>query len=347
MTPRRSKAPRATDEKTPVGSRIVADVGGTHARFATLSPSGGLEGIEVMTCADFPRIEDAIDVYFRGHGITNPTAVCLAVAGPVDQDPVDLPNNHWVFGRHDLERRLGAPLKLINDFTAQALSIDLLGEGDVTWIGTPRPHEQGCRVVVGPGTGLGVAIQLPDGDVIPSEGGHVGFAPTSDHEIEVLRTLHTRFHRLSAERLISGPGLENLYWANWHMGHGPAETTWTPVAAREVAGMAARGEPLALRTIQDFFDALASFAGDMALTAWATAGVFLSGGILPKLAALFDLQRFRDRFEDKGRFTRFCETVPIGWIRFEHPGLLGCAAALRGQNGARGGADAPAKRTSP
>ncbi len=340
LTRRRTRA-TSTSEKTPEkkidGARVVADVGGTHARFAMLTPAGGLEGVEVMSCADFPTIEDAIDAYFRSHAVERPAEVCLAVAGPVDQDPVDLPNNHWAFSRHELEKRLGAPLTLINDFTAQALSVDLLAEGDVTWIGTPRPHERGTRVVVGPGTGLGVAIQVADGEVLSSEGGHVGFAPSSDHEIEILRALRTRFRRLSAERLLSGPGLENLYWANWHLRRGQDEAAWTPVTAREVAGLAARGEPLALQTIEDFLDILASFAGDLALTAWATGGVFLSGGILPKLAALFDLQRFRDRFEDKGRFTRFCETVPIGWIRFEHPGLLGCSAALQSKSSAAPG----------
>lgn len=343
MTPR-SKKSRAAVDHAAAGVRVVADIGGTNARFATLTLSGGLEGIEVMACADFPCIEDAIGAYFSSHDIRRPGRVCLAVAGPVDQDPVELPNNHWAFSRHDLERELGAPLTLINDFTAQALSIDLLGEGDLTWIGMPRLHEVGCRVVVGPGTGLGVAIQVPGGEVIPSEGGHVGFTPTNDHEIDLLRALRTRFRRVSAERLLSGPGLENLYWANWHLQRDATGSAWTPVPAREVAAMAARGEPLALQAIEDFLDILATFAGDLALTAWATGGVFLSGGILPKLVALFDLQRFRDRFEDKGRFTRFCETVPIGWIRFEHPGLLGCAAALLVKDGpARRGPEVPCK----
>ncbi len=342
MTTRRTKARAAVDDAA-AGARVVADIGGTNARFATLTPSGGLEGIEVMACADFPCIEDAIGAYFRSHDVRRPSQVCLAVAGPVDQDPVELPNNHWAFSRHELERELGAPLTLINDFTAQALSIDLLGEGDLTWIGIPRLHEVGCRVVVGPGTGLGVAIQVPGGEVIPSEGGHVGFTPTSDHEIDLLRTLRTRFRRVSAERLLSGPGLENLYWANWHLKRDSTESAWTPVPAREVAAMAARGEPLALQAIEDFLDILATFAGDLALTAWATGGVFLSGGILPKLGALFDLERFRNRFEDKGRFTRFCETVPIGWIRFEHPGPSGLRgrAAGEGRQPARRGRRVP------
>jgi len=332
MTSRSSGEP-STSRADVAGDRLVADVGGTHARFATLSPAGGLEGVEVMACADFPSIEDAIGTYLGDQGIARLSEVCLAVAGPVDQDPVDLPNSHWAFSRHELQQELGAHLTIINDFTAQALSIDYLAESDLTWLGLPRPHRTGCRVVVGPGTGLGVAIQVPGRDILASEGGHVGFAPTSDHEIDLLRTLRTRFRRLSAERFLSGPGLENLYWANWQLAHDRADSTWTAVTAREVSGLAARGDALALRSVEDFFDILAAFAGDLALTAWATGGVFLSGGVLRKLSAFFDLQRFRDRFEDKGRFTRFCETVPIAWIRFEYPGLLGCAAALATEEG--------------
>ncbi|MCG6956200.1 MAG: glucokinase [Gemmatimonadetes bacterium] len=315
------------------GARVVADLGGTHARFATLTATGGLQDVEVMSCADFPRMEDAIRTYFGGHGIDDVAEICLAVAGPVDQDPVELPNNPWAFSRTQLEKELGARLTVINDFTAQALSIDRLDLDDLTWIGMPRPHDGGTRVVVGPGTGLGVAIHQHGSPVLNSEGGHVGFSPTSDHEIDLLKAMRTRFRRLSMERFLSGPGLENLYWANWQLERGHVDSGWSQITAREVATMAGRGDPVALRSVEDFFDILATFAGDLALTAWATGGVYMSGGVMRRLVALFDLQRFRARFEDKGRFTRFCETVPIAWIRFEYPGLMGCAAALEGRDG--------------
>lgn len=324
-----AKAARQAEGTRAPGARVVADLGGTHARFATLGANGTLEQVEVLSCADFPAIQDAIHAYFGARAIGEVAEMCLAVAGPVDQDPIDLPNNPWAFGRLELERELEAPLRVINDFTAQALSIDLLKAEDVTWIGTPRPHDGGTRVVVGPGTGLGVAIHMPGCPVLPSEGGHVGFAPASEHEIDLLRALSTRFRRLSMERFLSGPGLENLYWANWHIERGQVDSGFSRVTAREITALAGGGDPMALRSVNDFFDILASFVGDLALTAWATGGVFLSGGVLRKLVSLFDLQRFRARFEDKGRFTRFCETVPLGWITFDHPGLLGCAAALR------------------
>ncbi|MFQ5537846.1 MAG: glucokinase [Gemmatimonadota bacterium] len=313
------------------GPWLVADFGGTNARFGVVHPdTGSLEEVDVLACADFARAEDAIRAYVKRHGIRGLTRGCIAAAGPVDQDPVDLPNNHWTLYRRQLEELLGVPVLLINDFTAQALCIDHLEEDQLVWLGTPRPAERGIRTVVGPGTGLGVAIQTTGGEVIPSEAGHVGFAPTSRHGIELLQALLSRFPRVSVERIVSGPGLENLYWANYRLADAALPLEGALKSAREVAELASRGNSAALQSVQDFFDVLASFAGDMALATWATGGVFLSGGAFRKLLPFFDPERFRAHFEDKGRFTRFCETVPVAWIRPEYPGLIGCAAVLDG-----------------
>lgn len=310
------------------GVRIVADVGGTNARFATVgSAPPELERVEVVACADYPGIEEAISGYLRRHGIDTVLGVCLAVPGPVEEDPIDLPNSPWSLDRAELEPRIGAPLLVLNDFTAQALSIDLLRNEELTWVGSPRPPDKAYRAVIGPGTGLGVAVQTPAGDIVPSEGGHVSFAPTNHHEIELLRELLERYGRVSAERVLSGPGLENLYWANERLLDPGSEPPDRP--APEIAQMAARGHPVARRTIADFLDILATFAGDVALLAWATGGVFLSGGVSGKLMEFSDVGRFRARFEDKGRFREFCERVPVAWITAEHPGLLGCVAAVR------------------
>jgi glucokinase len=308
--------------------RLVADVGGTRARFARIGTSPrDLEQVEDLECADYDRIEDAIAAYLARypHDVEE---LCMAVAGPVDQDLVDLPNNPWTFSRHELEASLGASLLVINDFTAQALSIDLLVPDELEWLGAPRPRGPGIRAILGPGTGLGVAVQTTSGEIIPSEGGHVGFAPTGEHEIDLLRALTPRFRRLSVERLVSGPGLEHLYWANRQLADVAPEARRESRSAPEIADLAAEGDALALRSVEDLLDILASFAGDIALVAWATGGVYLSGGVLAKLMPFLDVERFRDRFEDKGRFTRFCETVPIARIRAEQPGLLGCSAAL-------------------
>ena len=308
---------------------MVGDVGGTHARFAVMGDGPrDLTNVEILRCAEYQRIEDAVDAYRRKHRIGTIVETCLAVAGPTDQDPIDLPNNHWSFCRRTLEATLGSPLMVINDFTAQALSIDVLAESELTWFGTPRPHDSGIRTVLGAGTGLGIAIQTSAGEIIPSEGGHVGFAPVNEHEIALLRALSTRYRRVSIERLLSGPGLENLFWSNrqiLHPDHTHERSSWT---AQGIAGLAAEGDPVALQSVQDFFDILAGFAGDVALFTWSTGGVYLSGGVLRKLSTFLDVERFRSRFEDKGRFTRFCETVPLAWITHDVPGLLGCAAAL-------------------
>lgn len=310
-----------------VGTRIVADIGGTNARFATVGKSPRqLERIEVLTCADYPRIDDAIDAYLDRSGITGVTGVCLAVAGPTDEDMIDLPNNDWRFSRASLEAGIGCPLIVVNDFTAQAMCVDLLLENELRWFGDPRPEGKGFRAVLGPGTGLGVAFQTPGGEIVPSEAGHVSFAPTDNHGIELLKALHERCGRVSIERILSGPGLENLYWANARLDR--PGTDAPPRRAEEITALAEAGDVLALRTVADFLDILAAFAGDMALTAWATGGVYLSGGVLGKLMPFLEETRFRSRFRDKGRFRSFCDRVPVSWIRAEHPGLLGCSAAL-------------------
>lgn len=312
----------------PDGAVLVADIGGTNARFALVGRTPrDLHGVEVLAGAEFAGIEDAIARYLERQGVDEIAEACIAVAGPIHDDQVDLPNSHWSFSRAGLRRHLGAPLEVFNDFTAQAFAIDVLQPDEITWFGTPRPRPDGVRTVIGPGTGLGIAIQTPGGEVVPSEGGHVGFAPTDDHEIELLRILISRYRRVSVERLVSGPGLENLYWANLHIARGRDDVPVHSKAAPEIVDLAHADDPVALQSVEDFFDVLGGFCGDMALASWATGGVFLSGGMLHRLLPFLDAERIRARFEDKGRFTRFCETVALGWIRAEHPGLIGCAAA--------------------
>jgi glucokinase len=311
------------------GARLVGDFGGTHARLATLSPrNDALERITVLACADYPRIDDSIDAYRERHGIETLSEVCLAVAGPVDADMIHLPNSGWQFSRSALERSLGAPLTLVNDFTAQALCVQVLSPGELVWIGDPRPEPRGIQAVIGPGTGLGVAMRVPSGEIIPSEAGHVSFAPTNAHEIEILRLLLERYPRVSMERVLSGPGLENLYWANSRIDGDPSVGPRPALSAQEVSSLAESGDERATRSVNDLLDILASFAGDMALTSWARGGVYLSGGVLRKMMGFLKPDRFRAHFEDKGRFQGFCEEVAVGWIAADHPGLLGCAAAL-------------------
>jgi len=310
--------------------KIVGDIGGTNARFACVTDAGNFyHKLKVYPCAEFPSFEDAIQSYIAYLKKLSDIPefsledICLAFAGPIYHDIIDLPNNHWSFSRTKLQRILGVPVKIINDFTAQTLCLDLLAEDELQWFDEMRPKGNDTRVVIGPGTGLGVSIQMGNGEIIPSEAGHVAFAPRSPHHLDILKLLWTRHERVSIERILSGQGLENLYWANSCIAGKEGNQE-----APKILELAKQGDEIANNAITDFFQILACFSGDIAMIAWASDGVFLSGGILPKLWDLFDMQKFRQQFQDKGRFSSFCKSVPIAMVKAEQPGLLGCVAAL-------------------
>lgn len=305
--------------------QIVADIGGTNARFAYVENyNSELLGIEVFPCADFPFLVDAIRAYMQRGNVTRIDKICLAVAGPVEADWIDLPNNHWAFSQEQLADSLGVVVEVINDFSAQVLSIDALDETELQWLGSPRPIGEGVKAVVGPGTGLGVSAMMPSGEILPSEAGHVAFAPADEHQADLLKVLWERYHRVSAERVLSGPGLANLYWANCRLdGH------CRELPAPEVTAGAKANDPYCLRAVDDFYAILASFAGDVALMTGAADGVYLSGGILPRILDLLDPDMFREHFQDKGRFREFNSVVPLAIVRAEHPGLSGCVQALK------------------
>ena len=307
---------------------IVADIGGTNARFAYVEAgSNELCGIEVFPCADFAFLGDAIRAYMeRGH-VERVDHVCLAVAGPVESDWIDLPNNHWAFSQTKLEESLQVTVDIINDFSAQVLSVGALNEAEIQWIGAPRPKGGGVKAVLGPGTGLGVSAMTASGDILPSEAGHVAFAPVDDHEADLLKVLWQRYHRVSVERVLSGTGLANLYWANCLLeGHERELPAW------EVTAGAQAGDRYCLRAVTDFYAILASMAGDVALMMGATDGVYLSGGILPRILDFLDQDSFRQRFQEKGRFREFNTALPLAIVRAEQPGLLGCAQALKAES---------------
>jgi glucokinase len=314
-----------SSHEAPISSiQIVADIGGTNARFAYLEGgSKELRGIEVFPCAGFTFLIDAIRAYMeRGHvgWVDN---ICLAVAGPVESDWIDLPNNHWAFSQRELEESLQVTLTIINDFSAQVLSIDALSEDELQWLGTPRPQGGGVKAVMGPGTGLGVSAMLPSGEILPSEAGHVAFAPVNAHEANLLEILWQRYDRVSIERVLSGTGLANLYWANCRLDGHERE-----LPAPEITAGAQAGDEYCLRAVADFYAILASMAGDVALMMGAGDGVYLSGGIIPRILDFLDEDKFRDRFEDKGRFREFNSQVPLAIVTAEQPGLCGCVQAL-------------------
>ena len=312
--------------------KIIGDIGGTNARFACVTDEGNFyHRVKIYACADFEKIDDALSKYIdylnesNSEDHLNIVEVCLAIAGPVYHDIIDLPNNHWTFSRTKLQRMVGAPVQVINDFSAQIMSLELLAEDELIWFDEMRPIGHGVRAMIGPGTGLGIAIQVPSGEIIPSEAGHIAFAARTEHQMDLLRLLWRRYKRVSVERILSGQGLENLYWANSCIAGDESNQK-----APDIVHLAKNNDPHALAALNDFFHILACFSGDMALTAWASNGIYLSGGILPKVWDFFDAELFREKFQSKGRFTEFCHTVPIALVKAEQPGLLGCVAALQG-----------------
>lgn len=304
---------------------IVADIGGTNARFAHVSAdSDDLLGIEVLASADFPQFIDTILCYIERAQLSHIDGICLAVAAPVSQDWIDFGNNHWAFSCAELRKALGIPVLFINDFDAQALSIDGLADRELMWIGEPRPSEDSVKAVMGPGTGLGVSGLLPSGHIVPSEGGYIGFSPLDDHQQALHTILRGRYDRVSIEHVLSGRGLSNLYWANSKLLGCDRE-----LGPAEITANAQSGDSRCVKTVDDFLAILAAVAGDVALMMRATGGVYISGGIVPKLLEKLDPTDFRRRFNEKGRASGMCANTPLAIVLAEHPGLRGCVEALR------------------
>lgn len=303
---------------------IVGDIGGTHARFACVDGRQLiLNDVEVLPCSGYDEPSLAIQEYIDKNNISNISGFCLAFATPVGQSSVKLTNNHWKFEVSSLSDQLGAPLMIINDFAANAYALNVLRKDEYQWLNRDGVGK-GVKVILGPGTGFGVCILTDMGEVMPSEGGHVGFAPHTQHENLLLAKLIERYKRVSIERVLSGDGLSNLYW-----GHNILQGITEDISPSQVVERANTGDTLAQNAIRDFFNILASFVSDTALMSWAVGGVYLTGGVLEKLWPFYNQEIFLNRLTDKGRFSSFCQSLPVARIIAEHPGMLGCAYALR------------------
>jgi glucokinase len=309
---------------------LLADVGGTNVRFAIadVAASQPLRADSVRRCrvAECATFAEAARTYLASMQV-RPRSGVFAVAGPVTGDEVRMTNHPWVLSRAALLGEFGFErLRIVNDFAAMSHCLLLLGEGDVETIGPvgARRIDMQARqtfAVIGPGTGLGVGGLIVDSGRfvgLPAEGGHVGFAPSDEVEIEVLRRLFARFGRVSVERVLCGSGLVNLHLAL----HPDAGDGWTP----ERITSQATSDPACDATVERFCSMLGSVAGDFALAYGAWDGVWLAGGVTPKLLRRLQTGAFRERFEDKGRYRRVLEQVPTTAILHPDAGLLGAAA---------------------
>ncbi len=316
---------------------LIGDIGGTNARFALANPDRpGYTREQTFRCGDFQTAEQAVTRYLDLLGAAAPDAICLAAAGPVVDGRVRFTNNHWVLDTADLAKAFGIDrVRLLNDFAAIAYALPLLQDSDRLDIGLlpgrPLAGRDFTVGVLGPGTGLGVAgLVGRAGSVVPivGEAGHVGFAPESELQMKVLSQLRERFDRVSDERLLSGPGLENIYAALCGL-HG--EPVANLAAADIFKGGAANTDERASEALQLFFEILGQAAGNLALMLGAEDGVYIAGGIVKRDPALVANSRFRTGFERKGRHRSLMEKIPTHVIMHPEPGLLGagfCARSL-------------------
>ena len=318
---------------------LLADIGGTNARFA-LGDIAGCTICEYFTVsvADHPTFMSALQTYLA-HVQENPDWArlpidgCLAVASPAYRDVITFTNSDWVIDRRDLSFSLQLPsLHVINDFAAIGHASSGFGDDDWVQIGDGAAQPDRPIAVLGPGTGLGVCGALPGphgATVISGEGGHADFSPVGDEEIEILRHLLTRYRRVSAERLLSGAGLQNIYWALNDM-RGSESRHATPA---DISAAALRGEDsIAVETLAVFCRVLGGFAGNLALTYGARGGVYIAGGIVPRVLDFLKGSEFRDRFLAKGRFRDYLNDIPTRIVTRDNPGLLGALRYLQSRH---------------
>lgn len=316
------------------GCYVLADIGGTNARFAFVTASDAtLQCVQSYACSEYERFEDALTAYIAllaQSSAPQPKSICLAVAAAVNADLIKMTNSPWQFSRSALSNRVDLPISVLNDFSAQAYCLTDLENAKVQWwqqalpsqtLATPALH---ARSILGPGTGFGGSTVLPSGDILESEPGHLSFAPVNSHEAALLAQLWKRYSRISIEHLLSGPGLANLYWANAQL-----QSLGGELQAEDIVAGAEQGDELCLQSIADFTGIMGSVCGDIALVTGSLSGLFLSGAMLTKMDRLFNRGLFMTRFTDKGPFASWCSSVPVGRICANYPGLLGCAAYCR------------------
>jgi glucokinase len=308
---------------------LVGDVGGTNARFAIAHMIDGkpvLEHHESFPASEHPTFLGGVKAFIDGCEV-KPTGGVIAVAGPVTDGAIDLTNSPWQVSETELATLGLNPVRLINDFEALAWGAPVVPEDQLASLGGPDEGEEHSAIaVLGPGTGFGVSALARDihGNEIamPSEGGHACFAPGDPIEDEILRILRRRYDRVSIERLICGPGLLNMHRAlaeidgrETHIDD-PAQIT---TEAMENPNSACGA------TLARFCAVLGAVAGDIALTTGARGGIYIAGGIAPRILPFLQASPFRERFERKGRFADYMAAIPTKVILHKHAALLGAA----------------------
>ncbi len=310
---------------------LVGDVGGTNARFALIDPQGHIRHPRTFPCKDYASLSDIIGEYIETTaGRKRPPKAVIAVAGPVVDGEIEFTNLNWTVSEGDLLAQFEfEAIDLINDFAAQALACPRLEGPDLRVLGPgPSRGAHDCPIVaLGAGTGFGVAALARNdrADIaIPTEGGHAAFAPHDEVEVEIWRRLNTLYGRVSIERLLSGQGLYAIYSTMAALDKKSA----TLADEREVTREALAGDALASAALDRFIGMLGAVAGDLAMTYGARGGVYVSGGIAPRIAERLASGLFRRRFEDKGRLYNYVRDIPTFLVLHPYPAIVGAARQL-------------------
>ena len=312
----------------PGAQTLLADIGATNARFALLRRGGDIGPVRTLAVADYPKFTDAVAAFLAAEG-ASPAGAVLAVAGPVEGERAVMTNCPWVIDAAELRRLLGVPaVRVINDFEATAWSLSALEPDHVAAVGAGRAVAGAPMVVLGPGTGLGLASHVPHASapvVIATEGGHVTLAATTVREDAVIAWLRGRFGHVSAERALSGPGLENLYRAI-------AAVDRADVPARDATAITQAGVagtcPVSRAALDMFCAMLGTFAGNAALSFGARGGVFIAGGIAPRIVDYLLKSEFGARFDAKGRLRPYVEAIPLNVIVHPDYAFIGLKALV-------------------
>ena len=309
---------------------VIADVGGTNIRLAVLDiTTTEISKVREYPCAQFITLEAAIAQYFTT--LQDPVInVCIGIACPVENDLVTMTNLNWQFSKKEFKHKFSLKtLHVINDYTAISFAVPFVPDNQKIKIGGGEAVTDGVKAIFGPGTGLGVSHLIKQGEKwvsLDGEGGHTSFAPNTSQQADVLLLLQAQFGHVSAERLLSGQGLVNIYHALCRLAGKQPEF----FEAADITKAALNNEcELATQTLTLFCQAMGGFAGNLALSLDCKGGVYIAGGIVPRFVEFFKNSEFRTFFEAKGRFKDYLQTIPTYLITHENPGLLGASVYLR------------------
>jgi glucokinase len=308
-------------------TQLLADIGGTNARFA-LCTDGRIHDERGLACAEYPNVETAARRYLSElHA--KPVEAAFAVAAPLHGDLVRMTNHVWQFSVSAVREALGLRrLILLNDFTALALALRHLPSNELQQVGGGPPVPNAPVALIGPGTGLGVSGLIPAGDrwlPLQGEGGHVTLAAATDREAAVLKLLRGRYGHVSGERALSGSGLLALYESLCAL-DGVTPMLQSPAEITQSGMNSVDGQ--AREAVEMFCAMLGTVASDLALTLGAVGGVYIGGGIVPRLKGFFAQSPFRRRFEDKGRYNVYLAPIPVYVIHSDWPAFVGLARAF-------------------